>query len=257
LWASDASPRQMASDVAALEDSSYATWTADESDVVAGWHVAATSGLSRRVNSARDVGGAIVNDGARGALEAWFAARDLPLVVRETPIMRPNTGQAVRELWGFDAIDETPVMVGRVAQGATGDVRVVSSDADDFQAELYALNGRTDGDTVTLHRICSRVVDRGAGLWLPGEGAAVVVQDGHRCAVFSLAVADGHRRRGIATRLMAAASNWAMERDVSEMFVQVAGTNNPAIELYRSLGFEEVYRYRYLVSPARVNIGGS
>jgi ribosomal protein S18 acetylase RimI-like enzyme len=49
----------------------------------------------------------------------------------------------------------------------------------------------------------------------------------------------------------------ADEPDVSETFVQVAGTNNPAIELYRSLGFEEVYRYRCLVPPARVNIGGS
>jgi ribosomal protein S18 acetylase RimI-like enzyme len=239
----------MASDIAALEASSYRTWTADESDVVAGWHVTATAGLSRRVNSARDLGAAIVDDGALAALEAWFAARDLPLVVRETPIMSSSTGKAVRELWGFDAIDETSVMAASATQSAVGGVRVVSSDDDDFQAELYALNGRTDGNAVTLYRIYSRIVDRAAGVWMPGQGAAVVVQDGGRCAVFSLAVADSQRRQGIGTRLMAAASTWAGERGVSEMFVQVAGTNSPAIELYRSLGFEEVYRYRYLDSP--------
>jgi len=238
----------MMRDLAALEASSYRTWTADESDVVAGWHVTATAGLSRRVNSARDLGGAIVDVAALAALGEWFGERGLPLVVRETAMMSTDTSKAVRELWGFDAIDETRVMVGSVARSERGRVRVVPPDDADFQAELYALNGRTDGDAVTLHRIYSRIADRGAGLWMPDQGAAVVVSDGPRCAVFSLAVADGQRRQGIATRLMDAASRWAGEQGGSEVFVQVAGTNCPAIELYRSLGFEEIYRYRYLVS---------
>jgi len=246
----------MTGDVAALEASSYRTWTADESDVVAGWHVTATAGLSRRVNSARDLGDAIVDVAAFGALGEWFGERGLPLVVRETPMMSTDTSLAVRELWGFDAIDETRVMVGSVARSERGRVSVVPPDDVDFQAELYALNGRADGDAATLRRIYSRIADRGAGLWIPGQGAAVVVQDGGRCAVFSLAVSDGQRRLGIGTALMAAASTWAGERGTWETFVQVAGTNTPAIELYRSLAYEEVYRYRYLVSPSRANGGG-
>ncbi len=240
------SHRLMASDVTALEAASYTTWTADESDVVAGWHVTATAGLSRRVNSARDCGDAIADDAALGALTAWFAAKELPLVVRETPLMVGATGTAVRTEWQFETLDETPVMSRDAVPGISDDVRVVSADDEAFQAELYVLNGRTDGDASTLRRIYHRVVDRAAGLWMPGVGAAVAVQDGTLCAVFSLAVADAHRRQGVGTRLMAAASNWAAERSAEEVFVQVAGTNRPAIELYRSLGFREVYRYRYL-----------
>lgn len=246
----------MPSDIASLEAASYATWTADESDVVAGWHLTATAGLSRRVNSARDLGEAAVDDDALAAIEAWFESRGLSLVVRETPIMAPHTSAAVRELWKFETLDETPVMTRNVEPSGSSNVRVVRADDDAFQAELYELNGRTDGDASTLRRICSRVADRGAGLWLPGQGTAVAVQDGRRCAVFSLAVADNHRRQGVATRLMAAASRWAGDRASCEIFVQVAGTNSPAIELYTSLGFEEAYRYRYLQSRGGTNVGG-
>lgn len=237
----------MASDIAALEAASYTTWTADDSDVVAGWHVCATAGLSRRVNSARDLGDAEVDDAARDALVAWFLHRDLPLVIRETPLMAAETSAAVRSKWGFESLDETPVMTGGAVPRAHDDkVLLVPADDDTFQTELYALNGRTDGDAGTLRRIYGRVADRATGLWMPGVGAAVAVEDGPRCAVFSLAVAEPHRRKGIGTKLMMAAVGWAADREANEVFVQVAGTNNPAIELYQSLGFEEAYRYRYL-----------
>lgn len=239
----------MAPDIAALEAASYATWTADDSDVIGGWHVCAAAGLSRRVNSARDHGDAEVDDASHDALVAWFADRDLPLVIRETPLMASETSAAVRNEWGFESLDETPVMIGGAMSGATDDeVLLVMADDEAFQTELYELNGRTDGDADTLRRIYGRVADRGTGLWMPGVGAAVAVQDGPRCAVFSLAVAEPHRRQGIGTTLMTAASDWAVHRGANEVFVQVAGTNHPAIELYQSLGFEEVYRYRYLLA---------
>lgn len=244
-------------EVAALEDAAYATWTADEADVVAGWHVTATAGLSRRVNSARDLGDAVVDDRAFADLSGWFRERGLPLVIRETPLMSRDTSAALRAEWRLAEHDETPVMKGPTLAGALVDVRVVRTDDIAFQEELHALNARSDGDTATLRRICGRVVERGAGLWIPGHGVGVAVKDGYRAAVFSLAVAGEHRRRGLGTRLMAAASNWAGTRDVSEIFVQVGGTNAPAIELYRSLGFDEVYRYRYLLPLLGSNEGGS
>ncbi len=244
------------SDVRTLEAASYATWTADERDVVAGWHVTATAGLSRRVNSARDLGDAVVDDAALASLTAWFAARELPLVVRETPIMSPQTSAAVRELWGLDTLDETPVMARSATTGSSSGVRVVRSDDSDFQEDLYALNGRVDGNAATLHRIYARVADRSAGLWIPGIGAAVVALAESCAAVFSLAVAQDDRRKGVGSKLMATASDWAVDRGASEVFVQVSGTNTPAIELYGSLGFEEVYRYRYLQAPTNQNEGG-
>jgi ribosomal protein S18 acetylase RimI-like enzyme len=230
-----------------LEAASYATWTADESDDVAGWQVTATAGLSRRTNSARDLGAAVVDDESMGCLVDWFAARDLPLVIRETPLMADATSAAVRQRWGFRELDETLVMTGAMEQGEHGDVGIVPTDDRVFQADLYLLNARPDGDAATLARTYNRVAQTSAGVWIPGKGVAAVAVAGPFAAVFSLAVADQHKRQGIATRLMASAGTWAMERSANEMFVQVSGTNRPAIELYESLGFAEAYRYRYLL----------
>jgi ribosomal protein S18 acetylase RimI-like enzyme len=230
-----------------LEAASYATWTADESEEVAGWQVTATSGLSRRTNSARDHGAAVVDDDAIACLVNWYAARNLPLVIRETPLMSHATSAGVRQRWGFKELDETLVMTGATEPGDRDGVAIVATDDSAFQSDLYRLNARPDGDAETLARICGRVAHTSAGVWVPGKGVAAVAVDGRFAAVFSLAVADDHRRQGIATRLMAAACAWAMERSANEMFIQVSGTNPPAIELYESLGFVEAYRYRYLL----------
>ncbi|MEN8041745.1 MAG: GNAT family N-acetyltransferase [Actinomycetota bacterium] len=234
------------SDTAALEAASYATWTADEADVVDGWHVTATAGLSRRVNSARDMGDAVVSSKSLAALRSWFDERQIAFVVRETPLMTFDTSHAVRDQWGFGPLDETTVMSGPVWPARIGDARICPTDDPDFHSELASLNGRTGADVETLARLLDRVADRSAGVWIPGVGGAVVVQDEGRAAVFSLAVDRGYHRRGVATQLMGAASNWADSQDVSELFVQVVGTNSPALGLYASLGFTEEYRYRYL-----------
>ncbi len=234
------------SDTAALEAASYATWTADMTDVVAGWDVAATAGVSRRVNSARAIGEATVDADSLIALRGWFDDRGLAFVVRETPLMAPATSAAVRDVWGFESLDETIVMIRDSEASAPDTARVVDVMDESFQAALARLNGRTGPDAVTLARIHARVAHRSAGIWIPGAAVGVVARNDGLAAVFSVAVAPEQRRRGLAREMMTVASRWAEEHSVPHVFIQVAGTNHAAIELYRTLGFTEVYRYRYL-----------
>lgn len=234
------------SEVQALETASYATWTPDVSEIVAGWHVTATDGLSRRVNSARAIGEAAVDDDSRNLLERWFSSRNLPLVVRETPLMSEGTSRAVRNLWQFKAIDETLVMSNRSRKVPARGVRTVSIRNGTFQAELAALNGCSKADAETLKRLYARVSKKGVGVWIPGRAVAVVVRYRDAAGVFSVAVAEEHKQAGLGRRIMDAASTWASNKGIRDTFVQVLRTNEPAVELYRHLGFTERYRYRYL-----------
>jgi len=219
------------------------------SDVVDGWCVTATGGVTRRVNSARAIGEATVDARTRQHLTEWFRRHDLPLVVRETPLMSKATSEAVRVQWAFEPLDETRVMASRARKGELRDVRTVPVTDHRFQADLAGLNGRSGSVAETLFRIHGRVSDRSTGVWIPRRAAAIAVRDGDRAAVFSLAVSPESRRSGLATELMTAASTWASDQGVSELFVQVLGTNRPAVELYEALGFTERYRYRYLQAP--------
>jgi ribosomal protein S18 acetylase RimI-like enzyme len=57
--------------------------------------------------------------------------------------------------------------------------------------------------------------------------------------VGELAVRTGAQRRGIARRLMAAAEAWAGDRGLAFLTLETGAANQPARQLYRSLGFLE------------------
>ncbi|HWN35249.1 MAG TPA: GNAT family N-acetyltransferase [Pseudonocardia sp.] len=91
----------------------------------------------------------------------------------------------------------------------------------------------------------------GFGLARDDSGAAVgvarlAVVDGH-LHVARLTVAEPFRRRGLGVALMRAAAQWGMTRAGAQWCVlQVAQHNEPALALYRQLGFRVHHRYQYL-----------
>ena len=75
-----------------------------------------------------------------------------------------------------------------------------------------------------------------ACLWL---GLAIDQLTGDRHAhVFLLYVSQLHRRRGIGRSLMQLAERWARERGDRQIGLQVFQDNDPALNLYRALGYE-------------------
>ncbi len=56
-------------------------------------------------------------------------------------------------------------------------------------------------------------------------------------SIDSLIVAEGHRRRGIGRQLMRAMEQWADERSIATIELNVYAFNDPAIRLYEELGY--------------------
>lgn len=66
----------------------------------------------------------------------------------------------------------------------------------------------------------------------------------------NLGVAVDHRRRGVGRRLVAAIAAAARLGGGRRMYLEVRRSNEGAVELYRSLGFQTVgHRSRYYVGP--------
>jgi aminoglycoside 3-N-acetyltransferase I len=69
-------------------------------------------------------------------------------------------------------------------------------------------------------------------------------QDRREIYIYDLAVAEAHRRRGIATNLINELRNIAMARGAYVLFVQADRGDEPAIKFYESLGKrEDVYHF--------------
>ena len=73
-------------------------------------------------------------------------------------------------------------------------------------------------------------------LWL---GNAINQVNGDRHAyIFLLYVQPEHRRRGIGSALVEIAEAWAIERGDRQIGLQVFADNQPALTLYRKLGYQ-------------------
>jgi N-acetylglutamate synthase len=84
-----------------------------------------------------------------------------------------------------------------------------------------------------------------------GEGKIVacglaVLQAGY-IGLFDIVTLKEFRRRGLARQLTLALLHWGKENHASKAYLQVVIGNEPALNLYRSLGFVERYRYWYRV----------
>ena len=77
---------------------------------------------------------------------------------------------------------------------------------------------------------------------------ALGVADGEHVGLFDVLVAPRARRRGLARRLTASIGAWGRTQGARSIYLQVVATNEAALPLYASLGFETVYSYAYRVS---------
>lgn len=89
----------------------------------------------------------------------------------------------------------------------------------------------------------SRTATRRSRLFVAGnqmqpDGFVVVGATGSTGFVQRLAVAPHAQRRGVATRLVASALLWAARAGCGQSIVNTATTNEPALDLYRSFGFQ-------------------
>ena len=93
-----------------------------------------------------------------------------------------------------------------------------------------------------------------AGLFALEEGTEplatlICVHDGDLAGLFEVATDKSVRKQGHGRNLILSALKWARLRGAREAWLQVEAGNVPALALYRSMGFEEVYRYHYRRPP--------
>lgn len=83
-----------------------------------------------------------------------------------------------------------------------------------------------------------------------GSAAGMAIEADGLLGLFSLAVDERHRRRGLGTALVHALCGWGAGRGADGAYLQVLEANAPAMALYGRLGFEPAYRYHYRRAPA-------
>ncbi len=238
--------------VAAVEAAAFAAWPAAESRDEDGWVARFGDGFSRRLNSVT-----IASDAASDHVEARLTAAHDWLVARGVaPLVRVTSATPARTVAVLDALDyttegETLVMTGPIAPASPSPATELGAPSAGWLQDQERWMGIADPGPwrSVLARVAPPArfseVDEGDRRVAAGLG---IVRNGW-LGIFEVTTDPARRRRGHATRLVGELCSWAAAGGASGAFLQVVASNEPAVALWRSLGFTTAYRYRYRRPP--------
>ncbi len=230
------------------------SWRPVESERLGDWELRAASGFTRRANSVLPLGDpGLPLDEALTVVRRWYGERGLPAYVQTATGAEGTQELLCAELeergWTREVTAE--LWVGGLApvadQGDTGGGGVVlSREADEAWLSRYQRKG--------VSEVALRVLGSGPSVWFAtvpgGEGeppAAIgrCVVDGRWAGFGAVEVDPAQRRRGLATAVMAALAERALEEGASAAWLQVEADNAAARALYAGTGFAAHHSYHH------------
>lgn len=238
-------------DPAELEPIAARAWPAVEEGRIGGWRLHASDGYSGRINACwplEDPG--LTLPEAVGRAEAWYAVRGRPAIFKlldgdDEPV---DLARRLAGL-GYRPRTRTLVMTGPANGAAEPSVRVLTTVDDSFEAVFAAAGAGDPGDTCERLATLRRVPPPRAFALADAAGAPAAIGacavEGDWVGVFAMRTNPLHRRAGHGRRVLRALMAAARQAGAKRAWLQVEADNAPALALYRGLGFEAAYAYRY------------
>jgi ribosomal protein S18 acetylase RimI-like enzyme len=218
-----------------------------------GWVLRFLGGPSKRVNSVN-----VVYPSTRifaekiAECEKIFERQGLPVIFRLPDPFTPKELNHALDKAGYTQFDPTYVLGKTLVPGELmvhRDVNVSEIDLKDW-LQLRADFAQQPLDQVRyLETILKIIVPEKVlvGCFVDDQPVTcgLAVLEGGLLGYFSIYTHPAARRRGYAGVVMDALTRWGMARGACFGYLQVEGDNEPALRLYKKLGFETCYRYVY------------
>jgi ribosomal protein S18 acetylase RimI-like enzyme len=248
--------RRRPSDVEALERMMAEHWRAPDSDRLGGpegWLLRAAEGFTNRANSCLVVGDpGVGTEAALAAVRGWYAERGLPPQLAVPAFESPGRNDLRRAGWvakpGAGAFVYTAPTASLLARArAIMPVRW-TREPDREWLDMYHYRGQQLAP-IGVRLLLSAPEQAFGSVTAPGGSTVAVLRISAAAGwagITAVEVDQAYRRRGIATRLVAAAAHWAAERGLERCFLQVGVDNLAAQQTYLKAGFALHHRYDYV-----------
>lgn len=207
------------------------------------WRAHFGAGHIRRINSVATHG---ENPGPEEASARLAKVVDLYAGTRTRPIVR----QTSRDKWMDPLLDgwaeSGPTLVMTTDPRRYKPTRTISDDAwINWSKQRSSSPERANAAYTSLRSLRHPHVTCAAGVddHVVAVGRGVLV-DG-LVGLYDIQTDPAVRRNGYGRRITEGLIAWASQRSAESVYLQVSAVNTPALALYRSLGFREVYRYKY------------
>ena len=232
-----------------VEEASLNAWPALSQTVFDGWLLRFARGFTKRANCVVPL---YPGDGSLGLIqkvrycENQFAKERLKTIFRLTTLQNNAPLDQCLEDRGYAHLDQSAVMTGPTRDGP---VDVHLHPIDDWLAAYCELTGMPE-PARSLHRLLLGAINSECAFATLAEhgqvrACALAVVDHKLVGLFDLVTHPDYRRQGYARRLVSSLMAWGHQRGARHAYLQVVAENQPAVALYRQLGFSELYQYWY------------
>jgi N-acetylglutamate synthase len=229
-------------------------WPAPSTMLMDGWVVRFANGYSGRANSASAITrDAALSDDLIHRLEGLYGDAGLSPTFRISPLAGKDCEALLIER-GYHLKNEVSTMLlnlGSFNARADDKVKITAAPTADWLRGVSIRQEPSKRSEAHLETIVGniRVPAAFARLMLENEpiGFGMSAIDRGWAELGSIMLDQDQRGKGLGRAVVGSLLTWAKEKGAERAFLQVDITNSVAINLYISLGFKEIYRYRTLV----------
>ncbi|AIE84657.1 GNAT family N-acetyltransferase [Fimbriimonas ginsengisoli] len=223
---------------------------------VGDWILRFGGGMYGRANSVQPFGdpGMPLPDAVELCETSYFAA-GLPSLFRLPHIGDWETLDQELLSRGYEINDDALVQVGPLGDYGADEVDLLEAPTAEWFAAFLIGSGRAIGREAAAERLLHLMPAPRRFATLRTEGRIVSLGIGTICEgtlwLFGIATVPEFRGRGYGREVCHALVGWAKAEGADRGALQVGSKNEPALRLYRNMGFTTVYDYHYRrrVSP--------
>ena len=237
-----------------LEELSLNAWPSLQQILCDGWLLRFANGYTKRANSVNSVyvGTKDVHEKI-ARCEQVYADRNLDTVFRITPLTYPENLDSILADAGFNKQDVSSVQSMDLVclYQASSQVKVWTEFSQEWLDSFAQMNSLSLVKQELLTGILRNITPKKCFAILLHEGQVVscglgVLEDQY-VGLFEIVTATNQRRLGFGKELISSILNWSQQNGAKKAYLQVVMNNEPALNLYAKLGFQEVYQYFYRI----------
>ena len=235
-----------------IEEAALNAWPAVKQMNYDSWLLRLTGGPSKRINSVNILGDSSLPLTQKVSYcTAVYQRQGLPLIFRLPEHLTPPDLVEGLEKLGYRSFDPTLVL-GKAIESTpelTQGLDFYQMSSVDWLAARARLMGLPLVALGYHAAILNFILPENALMCLFEEGQPVAcgmgVLQGELLGFFSIYTSPSTRRRGYGRAVMAALSQWGLEKGAQFGYLQVEGDNEPAQAMYEKMGFKRLYGYNY------------
>jgi len=241
-----------------FEEISMNAWPALQTVLYDGWVLRFADGYTRRANSVNPIYASAIDVNSKiPYCENIYKQQGLRTIFKMTEDVYPPDLDSVLEDRGYAREAETSVQTLTLdSVKPNTDVRVeIGESVDDAWLDaFFRMNSADTKHRNTLRSMLERNI-QGRCLARVRDGSTIVacgigVREEKTIGLFDIIVDRSLRGRGLGRTVTEGILAWAKDAGLEISYLQVMIDNTVARELYRKLGFREIYRYWYRVRPS-------